>query len=90
MLPFGVTIPATVPQRSEIPEELMNYPVLSDLLWYWTINFDVTVYPAHYTQYLSNARVLFCLNVCYFGVLTNGIMVIYSLLARLFFETFLE
>ena len=32
MLPFGVTIPATVPQRSEIPERLMNYPVfwLSD------------------------------------------------------------
>jgi hypothetical protein len=28
MLPFGVTIPATAPQRSEIPEELMNYPVL--------------------------------------------------------------
>ena len=28
MLPFGVTIPATVPQRSEIPEGLMNYPVL--------------------------------------------------------------
>jgi hypothetical protein len=30
MLPFGVTIPATVPQipqRSEIPEGLMNYPV---------------------------------------------------------------
>jgi hypothetical protein len=27
MLPFGVTIPATVLQRSEIPEELMNYPV---------------------------------------------------------------
>jgi hypothetical protein len=27
MLPFGVTIPATVPQRSEIPEELMSYPV---------------------------------------------------------------
>jgi len=26
-LPFGVTIPATVPQRSEIPEGLMNYPV---------------------------------------------------------------
>ena len=24
---FGVTIPATVPQRSEIPEGLMNYPV---------------------------------------------------------------
>jgi hypothetical protein len=28
MLPFGVTIPATVPQGSEIPEELMNNPVL--------------------------------------------------------------
>jgi len=27
MLPFGVTIPPTVPQRSEIPEGLMNYPV---------------------------------------------------------------
>jgi hypothetical protein len=27
MLPFGVTIPASVPQRSEIPEGIMNYPV---------------------------------------------------------------
>jgi hypothetical protein len=27
MLPFGVTIPASVPQRSKIPEGLMNYPV---------------------------------------------------------------
>jgi len=27
MLPFGVTIPATVPQRSEIPEGLKNYPI---------------------------------------------------------------
>ena len=27
MLPFGVTIPATVPQRSETPEGLMNYLV---------------------------------------------------------------
>ena len=27
MLPFSVTIRATVPQRSEIPEGLMNYPV---------------------------------------------------------------
>jgi hypothetical protein len=27
MLPFGVTILATVPQSSEIPEGLMNYPV---------------------------------------------------------------
>jgi hypothetical protein len=28
MLPFGVTIPATVPHGSEIPEGLMNNPVL--------------------------------------------------------------
>jgi len=28
MLPFGVTIPAIVPQGSEIPEEIMNNPVL--------------------------------------------------------------
>jgi hypothetical protein len=28
MLPFGVTILATVLQRSEILEEVMNYPVL--------------------------------------------------------------
>jgi hypothetical protein len=27
MLPFGVTIPATVAQRSEIPEGHTNYPV---------------------------------------------------------------
>jgi hypothetical protein len=30
MLPFGVTIPATVPQGSEIPEGLMNNPVYLD------------------------------------------------------------
>jgi hypothetical protein len=28
ILPFGVTNAATVPQRSEIPEGLMNYPVI--------------------------------------------------------------
>jgi hypothetical protein len=27
MLPFGVTILNTAPQRSEIPDGLMNYPV---------------------------------------------------------------
>jgi hypothetical protein len=27
MILFGVTIPATVPQRSEFPEGIMNYPV---------------------------------------------------------------
>jgi hypothetical protein len=30
MLSFGVTIPATVPQRAEIPEGLTNYSVLLD------------------------------------------------------------
>jgi hypothetical protein len=33
MLPFGVTIPATVTQRSEIPEGLMNYPVYVPLIF---------------------------------------------------------
>ena len=33
MLPFGVTIPATVPQRSEIPEGLMNYTVEAALAY---------------------------------------------------------
>jgi len=32
MLPFGVTIPATVPLRSEIPEGLMNYPEVTSVL----------------------------------------------------------
>jgi hypothetical protein len=31
MLLFGMTIPVTVPQRSEIPEELMNCPVFVKL-----------------------------------------------------------
>jgi rhamnogalacturonyl hydrolase YesR len=31
MIPFDVTIPAAVPQRSEIPEGLINYPIL--YLW---------------------------------------------------------
>jgi hypothetical protein len=30
MFPFGVTIPATVPERSEIPEGIMNYTVYVD------------------------------------------------------------
>jgi hypothetical protein len=32
MLPFGVTIPATVTQSPEIPEGLMNYPVYVHLV----------------------------------------------------------
>jgi hypothetical protein len=40
MLPFGVTIPATVPQRSEIPEGLMNYPVVYNCGWGTSINYE--------------------------------------------------
>jgi hypothetical protein len=29
MLPFGVTIPASVPQMSEIPVGLVNFPVFN-------------------------------------------------------------
>ena len=43
MLPFGVTIPATVPQRSGIPEALMNYPVFSQSLNKKCAVYDVTV-----------------------------------------------
>jgi len=32
MLPFGLTIPATVTQGSEIPEGLMNYPVYTGIV----------------------------------------------------------
>jgi hypothetical protein len=35
MLPFGVTIPDTVPQGSEIPEGLMNNPVFGFILHYF-------------------------------------------------------
>jgi hypothetical protein len=31
MLPFGVTIPAAVPQGSEIPEGLVNNPLYQQL-----------------------------------------------------------
>ena len=41
MLPFGVTIMATVPQRSVIPEGLVNYPVF--FLFYPV----QAMYPAH-------------------------------------------
>jgi len=39
MLLFVVTIPATVPLRSEIPEGLMNYPVLCSLLKYGFLSY---------------------------------------------------
>ena len=44
MLPFGVTIPATVPQRSEIPEGLTNYPVFITVFFsfFYTLQYSVT------------------------------------------------
>jgi hypothetical protein len=39
MFPFGVTIPATAPQVSEIPEGLMNNPVYENI---YTRLHDVT------------------------------------------------
>jgi len=44
MLPLGVTIPATVPQRSEFPEGLMNCPVYSDRTALWTHTMSVINY----------------------------------------------
>jgi len=38
MLSFGVTIPATVPQGSEIPEGLMNNPVYYRLVMHGNSN----------------------------------------------------
>jgi hypothetical protein len=42
MLPFGVTIPVTVPQRSEIPEGLMNNPVYDGQICIFTMNFMIS------------------------------------------------
>jgi len=44
MPPFGLTIPVTVSQRSEIPEGLMNYPVYFHFnisLW-WNLNWQLS------------------------------------------------
>jgi hypothetical protein len=43
MLPFGVTIPASVSQRSEIPEGLMSYPVVIPI-FYWNDNCKNTTF----------------------------------------------
>jgi hypothetical protein len=42
MLPFDVTIPATVTQRSDFPEGLINYPVLSEYFELKPLYFHVT------------------------------------------------
>jgi hypothetical protein len=42
MLPFRVTTPATVPQSSEIPEELMNYHVIRPVINWLDTRISVT------------------------------------------------
>jgi len=61
MLPFSVTIPATVTQRSEFPEGLMNYPVYSDQCKKFDDMFrfkGTIIRPNMKTQYWYNQRVL--------------------------------
>ena len=55
MLSFGVTIPATVPQRSEIPEGLMNYSAYK-----FTFNhaFPATEYPGNIPDKILRPRSL--------------------------------
>ena len=52
MLPFGVTNPATVPQRSEIPEGLMNYPVLCEC----SVKYVCVCVPLFYTSCRRNIK----------------------------------
>jgi hypothetical protein len=49
MLLFGVTIPVTVPQRSEIPEGLMNNPVRSFQLFAVYISYLAFAYWLKYS-----------------------------------------
>jgi len=57
MLHFGVTIPATVPQRSEIPDGLMNYPILR-INWMKTVR-SVT----HTNRSTLPAAIRFCTGI---------------------------
>ena len=57
MLPFGVTIPATVPRRSEIPAGLTNYSVYENfaLLGYYATS--SVIYYLHFgTTYRSHLQ----------------------------------
>jgi hypothetical protein len=55
MLPFGVTIPAIVPQGSEIPEGLMNNPVF---LWFRNKAFNNAIYDLSLTN-KHESRIMF-------------------------------
>jgi hypothetical protein len=54
MLPFGVTIPATVPQGSEIPEGLMNNPVFDN--WGKNLSHKKTQYVYSMEMFTGRAR----------------------------------
>jgi hypothetical protein len=49
MLPFGVTIPASVPQRPEIPEGLMNYPAFENKKCKCTSDVELTLHFSRFT-----------------------------------------
>jgi hypothetical protein len=55
MLPFGVTIPATVPQGLEIPEGLMNNPVYPPLY-----SADDEISTSNHSPYIS----LYIASIC--------------------------
>jgi hypothetical protein len=57
MLPFGVTIPATVPQGSEIPEGLMNNPVYIYIYIYTHTYIYIYIYVATEFNEPPNAAV---------------------------------
>jgi len=59
MLPFGVTIPATVPQGSEIPEGLMNNPVYK-FKNYKTVQTPMFMYSIHVKIMASWRRSISC------------------------------
>jgi hypothetical protein len=51
MLRFGMTIPATVPQRSEIPEGLMNHPVFHVLaMWSYGVMLDLAYFVLYFRK----------------------------------------
>ena len=66
MLPFGVTIPPTVPQRSEIPEGLTNYPV---------VLFPVTAWKRN-TRYLKISSILERAALAAFGKASSNLAVV--------------
>ena len=58
MLPYGVAIPATVPQVSEIPEGLMNNPV------YPPICKSACIYVCMYVYMYIYIYIYMCVCVC--------------------------